>query len=460
MVGPSTLAVPSRVGRRPAHGAPTRLRVFVGAVALGFVAALMAAWALARPEIDEHALQGAGGVALLVGLARIFPLRLDPRRRMLLDTAPCFAAVILLSPVLGATAAALGMFAGEVRTRARWVQVCFNTAVAGVRVGAAALVYRSVAGVPLGAAEPPDLTPVALVLAAAVLSLVSTALVDIAAGLTLRQSPVRNWWAAQRRKLGYEGILLLCGFVAALPARLDPWLLLLLIAPAAIVRRALHDRLHVKSETRETLEALAEAVDLRHQRAAGHSPRVAELSGALANRMNLPAGEVELIRNAARVRDIGEVALPPDLLVRTGPLSEDERSRQRQHSVVGAVMVARFTDSAACAPLIRYHHERWDGSHSPDGIAGERIPLGARIIAVADTYHAMISARPYREALTSAQAHAELTRARGAQLDPAVVDTLFMILGYSVGGPVERTAGETNRQTSTLMPDSVDVRGE
>lgn len=415
---------------------PRRLRVYVGGVAAAFALALTFAFTAAPPRISAHALGSAAGLAVLVAAARAFPIRLAPKRKMSVDTAPSFAAVVLLSPALAIATAAAGMLAGELRSHSRWFQATFNTAVAGLRVGAGALVYRAAADIPLRSAEAARISPLALVLAAAALYLISSVLVDTAAGLTLGQNPFKDWWMVQRRKLPHEGVLLLLGLFAALPARDYPWLLPVLIVPAAIVRRSLQEGVQIKSETREALESLAEAVDLRHQRSADHSRRVAELSRVIARRMGLPSGQIDLIVDAARLRDIGEVALPPDLLVKAGPLTEEEREELKRHSITGASMVERFADFEACAALIRHHHERWDGWGAPEGRTGDAIPLGARIIAVAERYEALIAPRPYREALAPARAREELRRGAGTQLDPGIVNVLLEILGD--GQPEQR----------------------
>lgn len=432
------------VPQRPARAMPVRLRAYIGGVTLGFLAALGAAAVLWTPLMPPSASATAAGVALLIAMARAYPVRVAPKRKMSVDTAPAFAAVVLLSPPLAMAAAAAGMLAGEIRAGGRWFQAAFNSSVSGLRVGVGAIVFRVVAGMALDAGGPRHIDPMALILSAIALYLVSSALVDTAAGLTLGQNPFRDWWASHRRKLPHESVLLSLGVFAAMPARDYPWVLPVLVVPAAIVRRSLQDGLNIKSEARETLESLAEAMDLRHHRAADHSRRVAELARAIARRMDLSARDVELVTDAARLRDIGEVALAPDLLVSPELLTEEQRLEVREHSNIGARMVERFPDFADCALLIRHHHERWDGWGAPSGLTGQAIPLGARIIAVAETYEALIASRPYREALSPSQARDELGALAGAQLDPRVVNVLLDMLGHEAAAPSwNRTASLT-----------------
>jgi hypothetical protein len=434
---------------RPAREMPSRLRVYIASVTLAYIAFQVMLLTGAWPEMTAHALGAAASLALLIALARAFPVRLTPKRKTIVDTAPAFAAVILLAPALAAIAGAVGMAAGEIRVRGRWFQVCFNASVSGLRIGAATLICRHLAGADAATAGKIPLRLPALLVATAVLYLVSALLVDIAAGLTLGQNPFQGWWAVQRRRLPHESVLLLIGVFGALPARDNPWLLPLLIVPAAIVRRSLQDSVPMKSETREALESLAEAVDLRHLRSADHSRRVAELARVIARRMDLSARDIGLVVDASRLRDVGEVALPPDLLASPARLTREQRDQLRSHTVIGADMVSRFADFAGCAPLILHHHDRWDGDGSADGLAGEQIPLGARIIAVAETYEALIAHRPYRDALSPEQARAELRRSAGTQLDPTIVEILLDLLGDRAASGASALV---NRLASPSMP--------
>lgn len=430
---------------------PTRLKLYLAAIgsAYALLQVSLLAW---RIPVGWPTVATAAGLSLLVALARMFPVQFAPKRKLIVDTAPCFAAALLLPPPLAMATAAVGMLAGEMRVRGRWFQAAFNTSVAGLRVVGASLIYRWAAGIPFRATGSFDVSAPALLAAAAVQYLVGTILVDLAAGLTLGQNPFSGWLQAQSRKVPTESVLFILGLVGALPAYEHPWVLPLLIVPGAIVRHSLQSGITVKSEAREALESLAQAVDLRHQRAADHSRRVAELARAIARRMELSPRDISLIADAALLRDIGEVALPPELLTTSRTLTDEERAELRRHAVIGAEMVARFPDLQDCAPLILHHHERWDGWGTPHGLTGEAIPLGARIIAVAETYEALIAPRPYREALTPAQARAELRRAAGSQLDPHVVNVLLELLGESTDGTLGVATGVAVRLLPRSLP--------
>jgi len=167
--------------------------------------------------------------------------------------------------------------------------------------------------------------------------------------------------------------------------------------------------------------SLARAVDARDVYTGSHSQRVAELAARTARRLGLPDEEVELTRLAASLHDLGKLAIPEEILRKPGPLTEPERMVLERHPQIGF----RMLESLGVDPVadwVLHHHERWDGTGYPDRLPGEQIPLGARIIFVADAYDAMTSERVYRRRVTSEQAIAELQRCAGTQFDPDVVD--------------------------------------
>jgi diguanylate cyclase (GGDEF)-like protein/putative nucleotidyltransferase with HDIG domain len=178
--------------------------------------------------------------------------------------------------------------------------------------------------------------------------------------------------------------------------------------------------------------SLARAVDARDVYTGSHSQRVAELAARTARRLGLADEEVELTRLAASLHDLGKLAIPEEILRKPGPLTEPERIVLERHPQIGF----RMLESLGVDPVadwVLHHHERWDGSGYPDGLPGERIPLGARIIFVADAYDAMISERVYRRRVSPTEAIAELDRCAGTQFDPHVVNALAKELALDAG---------------------------
>lgn len=159
----------------------------------------------------------------------------------------------------------------------------------------------------------------------------------------------------------------------------------------------------------------------------GHSERVASLALILGQRVGLSDAQLYELNHAARLHDVGKVAVDAEILMKPGKLTESEYQRVKMHPVIGEEMLRPYALSASQLQAIRHHHERWGGGGYPDGIAGEQIPLLARIIAVADTYDAMTSNRVYRNALTHSEAIREMQLLAGEHLDPVLVRTFLAV---------------------------------
>ena len=173
---------------------------------------------------------------------------------------------------------------------------------------------------------------------------------------------------------------------------------------------------------RATLEAFAKAIDARDPYTAGHSERVTAYSLVLARQSGNHATEFETIRRAGLLHDIGKVGVPDAVLLKPGALDAAERALIEAHVTIGYHMLVSLPFLGASLPAVRGHHERWDGTGYPDRLAGTDIHPHARLMAVADSYDAMTSARPYREALPAEEAARRLRADSGAQFDPAAVE--------------------------------------
>jgi putative nucleotidyltransferase with HDIG domain len=175
--------------------------------------------------------------------------------------------------------------------------------------------------------------------------------------------------------------------------------------------------------------ALAFAAGLRDEQPEAHASEVSLYATLIAERLGLEEAAVWRCRLGGWLHDVGKVAIPDSIIDKPGTLDGAEWELMRTHPATGAEIVARFAQLRDAASAVRHHHERFDGTGYPDGLAGARIPLEARIIAAADAYSAMTSARPYSAALPPAEAAEELRAAAGTQLDPEVVAALIDILG-------------------------------
>ena len=198
-------------------------------------------------------------------------------------------------------------------------------------------------------------------------------------------------------------------------------------AGAAFGRVALFTR--IRDDYAKTIAALSATLDAGEHMPSGHSSRVMEYCMMIGETLGLPFEDVEQLRFAGLLHDIGKTGLPSELLLKPSKLSADELKRVRAHAELGASIVDQIEFLKSLTPVILHHHERWDGSGYPNGLLGEEIPLLARILAVADSYDAMTTKRTYRKRLTMPQARREMRTQAGAQFDPAIVEALFEALG-------------------------------
>jgi hypothetical protein len=184
-----------------------------------------------------------------------------------------------------------------------------------------------------------------------------------------------------------------------------------------------------EAERRERLEAIVDAgvaalvraVDMRDAYTGQHSGSVGDLAVRVGEALGMVGGELWLLELAARLHDVGKIGVPDAVLNKAGPLDLHEWALMRRHAEMGAGMIERVPGLEQVAPLVRSHHERWDGGGYPDGLSAEQIPLASRVVSACDAFHAMTADRPYRAALSVDDAIQELVAGSGSQFDPAVV---------------------------------------
>ena len=224
---------------------------------------------------------------------------------------------------------------------------------------------------------------------------------------------------------------------------LAPAMLLGNLAATALYHASMHDQL--RQAYARTLETLGEAIDVHDAYTGGHSQRIARYADEIARELNCPPEMHDQIRTAAMLHDVGKIGVPDSVLLKPGGLSSTEMEIMKSHSLIGARLLrtAGFADEVVTC--VRHLHERYDGSGYPAALKGDEIPLGSRILAVADTYEAMTSDRIYRSALKPADALFELRRFSGTQFDPVIVETFARVEGSLHMGP---PAGETSSTAS------------
>jgi putative nucleotidyltransferase with HDIG domain len=179
---------------------------------------------------------------------------------------------------------------------------------------------------------------------------------------------------------------------------------------------------------RETLASLSNALEAKDAVTSQHTEEVVRLAVAVATELELDLDGVQQVELGAVLHDIGKVRVPEAILNKASALTDEEWAVMRTHPEVGERILRPIKSLEAILPIVRHHHERWDGRGYPDGLAGRAIPLGARIVAVCDAYRAMTEDRPYRNALPAEEARAELQRCAGTQFDPECVELLLRAL--------------------------------
>lgn len=177
-----------------------------------------------------------------------------------------------------------------------------------------------------------------------------------------------------------------------------------------------------------TLEALVNALEAKDPYLRGHSARVADLSANIAMEIGLSDEEVERIRMAGRLHDLGKIGTRDAVVNKEGPLTAEEFEHVKQHVIIGAQILAPLVHLGDIVAMVKSHHERFDGTGYPDGLRGEEVPLGGRVIAAAEVYDALTTARPYQEKMTPEQAVERMADLSGTVLDPKVYDALVRIV--------------------------------
>jgi HD-GYP domain-containing protein (c-di-GMP phosphodiesterase class II) len=380
-----------------------------------------------------------------------FPVELTPRFKTSAATAVYFTTLLLFPPPLAVGLVGLSVLLGNGtlalqrnsdghRKRGAYDSI-FNAAHMMISTGLGAAVLYALGGEIL-TAQPPPADVWAIPAAAGAMFTVDSGAVALMVGFHSGRNPLHIWTTTQSLNAASEAALYLIGFVTALVAFAHPWVPLAMVVPTAVVYLSTKRAVVLTQQTIEAVEAMADMVDMRDRYTAQHSQRVAANVAAIASAMGLSRENSATVRLAARVHDLGKIAVPDAVLLKEGKLTPQEFELMKGHSRHGYELLAKFPQYRRGREIVLAHHERIDGKGYPRGIRGDRIPLGAQIIAVADALDAMTSDRPYRAALPLHQAMTELRLGRGTQWSPAVVDTVDRLLNsekreLSFGGALE-----------------------
>jgi HD-GYP domain-containing protein (c-di-GMP phosphodiesterase class II) len=340
---------------------------------------------------------------------------------------------LTMGPLYGALVVLVAELISDIWLRLKPIQILVNSTNLALATFLGATAYFALYG---GAAFPLShaQSMAATVAGATVYTLVNTCILALIIAPVIGDSPVQMW--KSNFSASYTLLILpTLGSLVPVINEVNPVGILVLFVPligSHLVQKTLHK---VELQTQATMEGLADALERRDPYTSRHSIRVTDYVRAILQEMpHIPALTQQMIVDAARIHDLGKVGTQDAALRKPGPLTDDERREIQQHSAIGAEIVGRLEIYKRSASIVRHHHERWDGRGYPDGLAGEEIPLGARIIGVADAFDAMTSDRPYRRALSPETALNELRKHAGGQFDPTIVEAFERALLKPVPG--------------------------
>jgi putative nucleotidyltransferase with HDIG domain len=449
---------------------PPTLRAYVVAVGLGGTALFAySAAVLARRGVSVEL----AVFATLTLASGRFTLKIPSINSMLsISEMFGFSCVLLFGPEAAAVTLALDSLVLGWRRRMTREQVLFNFGQMTLSVWISGAIFFAAARVPplLGSAAPSGGLLIPLALLASAYFLVNSGLTAVATALDAREHPLKVWrahflWLAPSYAAGASVALLL---VVALRqvhftaiALIPPLLLISYLTLRSSFGRLEDAKGHVDKLNRlyfSTIETLATAIDAKDEVTHGHIRRVQVGAVGLAREMAVSDEEtLKAIEAAALLHDTGKIAVPEHILNKPGKLTPAEFEKMKLHAPIGAEILSAIEFPYPVVPIVRHHHENWDGTGYPDRLQGTQIPIGARILSVVDCFDALTSDRPYRRRMTDEDALRIIVERRGTMYDPVVVDafmasyTRIMPPSDEVAHPVARAVGgarETGRHTA------------
>ncbi len=382
-----------------------------------------------RIAIEFDGVPGTSQLEIFVGiafwcvlclLASALPVKMPKGMWVAVSTAPILAAMTLGGPAVAAWVALVGTIElRELRGKVPWYGTVANHAGIVPPAAAAGLVAVVIGGGP----QEPLRELVGTTTGAAVLFLLNLLIVS---GLLAAHTgqPLRRLLLSDPRDFAASLIALApLGWLMSRMFSAVWWTALLFAVPLYTTRLAYHNFIEMREMFTQTITALAGAVDKRDPTTAQHSWRVKDISVDIGRVMRLSESDLEALEWGGLLHDVGKIGVPDHVLKKAERLTKEERQIMNSHPVLGAEIIFPVTRLAREVPIIRHHHEWFNGSGYPDRLIGDEIPLLARILHVADAFEAMTAARPYRlTPLTSEQALGELRKFAGVQFDPKVVD--------------------------------------
>ena len=400
-----------------------RVRRIVETVAVGAIIALAASFALGdNPTAEQW--KAAMFFAAFGALASGLSYRTSTVTTGNIGFLP-FMSVALLSPNVAALLAVVtGMLIGEAAIRREPIKMVFNTAQQVFAVAVAIGIFNALGG-RSALDESPRLVPF-VCLIASYFSINKLAVSTVVAAST-GASTSRHWMKSIRGSFVYDALSMpLIVVFAVAYSRLGPAWTALLVLPTLGIRQLYRTVFVLEKVNEELLQLMVASIEARDPYTSGHSQRVAHYARVIAELAGLPQRRVDRVVTAAIMHDVGKIfeEFAP-ILRKPGRLTDEEFETMKLHPVKGAELVGKVTQFSDLVPVVRAHHEAWDGSGYPDQLSGNRIPDASRVIALADTIDAMTTSRPYRAAMSSTVVRDEIRSQRGRQFDPSICDAIL-----------------------------------
>lgn len=366
----------------------------------------------------------------LAAIAEILPISLPKNAEVTVGFAIFMGSILVLGMKSSVWAALLVAAFEEIKSK-RLVRNFYNSliniSVYIIMVGISGYVYETIGGVPGKINLLKGIVPI-LALVFTYL-FINVSLITLALSILQKEhilsifSTNFKWALPNYLALAPLGILLAIIYINVG----SPGILLFLV-PLLIARHSFQLYMNMRKIYLETIQALATTIEAKDPYTRGHSERVAKYSTIIAEEMNLSEDFLNTLNFAALLHDIGKIGIPDEILNKPGKLSEDEFEKIKIHPALGASIVKKIDFLASASSFIRFHHERLNGDGYPDGLKGEDIPLGAAILAVADSFDALTSDRPYRRAWGIEETVKEIEKNSGTQFKPEVVQALKQAL--------------------------------
>jgi HD-GYP domain-containing protein (c-di-GMP phosphodiesterase class II) len=424
-----------------------RINQYVAVVALGALGAAIALF-LRDSSVPQEYARASLTFGMISMLAEALRYQTSRESTGSLSFIPLLASAAIAPHWLSAVGVGLAALAAQVFTKKSPLKAVFNTAQAVLSASLGILAYLATGGRPLH--QIGDSGSISLFALFLVFSLTNSVCVAGAVGIASGRQTRVIWKENTLTALPYDFLSLpVILFFVWIYTQYGVVGAFVLAVPLLGLRQLYKVNWQLEQTNRELLELMVAAIEARDPYTSGHSRRVAEKARVIARAVGLREKEIERIVAAALLHDVGKIhEVFGPILSKPGRLTAEEQVVMRTHPIKSAELAGTVTQLRDVVPLIRHHHENWDGTGYPDGLRGESIPLGSRIIMFADTIDAMTTDRPYRAALDATAVRKELLRFRGTQFDPEICDALLKSPQYSkLFANVEGTVSEWMEKT-------------